>query len=133
MIDIGCNIPSTSGPDHWSVPDSEPAYRGGMVREVELGLSEARVVGQHRRKATKPEVKVFKAWVDERREKGLPPWVGSESRRNEHGFITLNEYGGLRSSKTLRNWADEYCTSKKHLKEFTYEKVRASLCQYILY
>jgi hypothetical protein len=29
----------------------------------------------------------------------------------------------LRSSKSLREWADEYCASPKYLKEFVYEKV----------
>lgn len=29
-----------------------------------------------------------------------------------------------KSSKTVREWADEYCASPKILKEFTYTKVR---------
>jgi len=37
--------------------------------------------------------------------------------------MALHGNNGLRSSKTLRGWADEYCASKKYLKEFTYEKV----------
>jgi hypothetical protein len=35
----------------------------------------------------------------------------------------LPEVDGLRSSKTLREWADDYCASPKYLKEFVYEKV----------
>lgn len=127
-IDVGRNVPAESGPLHWSVPDSEPAYRGRMIREIELGSNEALVLGKARRKATKSEVKMYKAWEDERRERGLPPWVGTESRWHTQGdSMSLEESGGLRSSKTLRNWADEYCASKKHLKEFTYEKVSQSL------
>jgi len=94
------------------------------VREVETAFNEALVLGNARRKATKSEIKMFKAWQDERMERGLPPWVGSESRWHGHGdSMVMDESGGLRSSKTLRNWADEYCASQKHLKEFTYEKV----------
>lgn len=129
-IDIGQNIPAGAGPVHWSVPDSEPAYRGKMMREVELGVNEASVLGGIRRKATKPEVKMFRAWEDERRERGLPPWVGSELRlHGQADSMAVEENGGLRSSKTVRDWADEYCASKKHLKEFTYKKVSAEYFQ----
>jgi hypothetical protein len=95
-----------------------------MVREVETAFNEALVLGNARRKATRSEIKMFKAWQDERTERGLPPWVGSESRWHGHGdSMVMDESDGLRSSKTLRNWADEYCASQKYLKEFTYEKV----------
>jgi hypothetical protein len=127
-IDIARNIPTGSGPVHWSVPDSEPAYRGRMVREVEVAFNEAIVLGNDRRKATKPEINMFKAWRDKRIEQGLAPWVGDESRWHGHGDSTaMNEIDGLRSSRTLRKWADEYCASQKHLKEFTYEKVNLPL------
>ena len=124
-IDVGRNVPAGSSPVHWSVPDSEPAYRGRMVREVEVTANEALVLGKSRRKALKPEVQMFKAWQDERTERGLPPWVGSESRWQGHAdSMVMAEGDGLRSSRTLRSWADEYCASPKHLKEFTYHKVR---------
>jgi len=35
----------------------------------------------------------------------------------------IEHLDGLRSSKTLRQWADEYCASPKYLKEFVYKKV----------
>lgn len=124
MIDIGRSIPASSGVEHWSVPDSEPAYRGKMVREVELPPNETLVLGKHRKKATRSEVRMFKAWEDERRVKGLPPWIERQSyRHGNNSAMALQESGGLRSSKTLRGWADEYCASKKYLKEFTYQKV----------
>lgn len=124
-IDVGRNLPSGFGPVHWSVPDSEPAYRGKMVREVEIASRDAQIPGNSRRKATRSENKASKAWETERRERGLPPWVGSAARWQGHGGASVvdESASGLMSSKTLRNWADEYCASRKHLKEFTYEKV----------
>jgi len=89
-----------------------------------VAFNEAIVLGNDRRKATKPEINMFKAWRDKRIEQGFAPWVGDESRWHGHGDSTaMNEIDGLRSSRTLRKWADEYCASQKHLKEFTYEKV----------
>jgi hypothetical protein len=118
-----------SGPVHWSVDDSEPAYRGGMVREVDSP--------EGKRKATRAEIKLFKGWVDDRTARGLPPWVTNVDGYSES--LTLNPTV-LKSSRTLRQWADEYwqallyaltsfclmfypnSASPKHLKEFTYEK-----------
>ncbi|KII86480.1 hypothetical protein PLICRDRAFT_165048 [Plicaturopsis crispa FD-325 SS-3] len=100
-----------SGPVHWSVADSEPAYRGLMVREVEAM--------QDRRAASRTETKRFRAWRDERTARGLPPWVSSlEASAGQH-----DERNVMRSSKTVREWADDYCASPKYLKEFMYEKV----------
>jgi hypothetical protein len=99
-----------------------------MVREVEVAFNESVVLGKARRTANKHEIKLRKAWRDERTERGLPPWVGNESQLHGQGdSMAMNESGGLRSSMTLRHWADEYCASRKHLKEFTYEKVRFPL------
>ncbi|KAJ6575087.1 hypothetical protein B0H19DRAFT_1127115 [Mycena capillaripes] len=101
-----------SGPVHWSVDDSEPAYRGGMVREVDSP--------EGKRKATRAEIKLFKGWVEDRTARGLPPWITNVDAYSDG--ITPNATV-LKSSRTLRQWADEYCASPKHLKEFTYEKV----------
>ncbi|KAJ6604625.1 hypothetical protein DFH09DRAFT_1123331 [Mycena vulgaris] len=101
-----------SSPVHWSVGDSEPAYRGGMVREVDSP--------EGKRKATRAEVKLFKGWLEDRTARGLPPWVSSIDAWSE-GMSTNATV--LKSSRTLRQWADEYCASPKSLKEFTYEKV----------
>ncbi|CAK5280213.1 unnamed protein product [Mycena citricolor] len=98
-----------SGPTHWTVDDTEPVYRGGVVREID-GVD-------RKHKATRAEVKQFKKWREERSAQGLPPWVTS-------GYIVdSGDMPVLKSSRTLRQWADEYCASPKLLKEFTYEKV----------
>ncbi|KAJ7125604.1 hypothetical protein C8R43DRAFT_1029504 [Mycena crocata] len=101
-----------SGPVHWSVDDSEPAYRGGMVREVDTP--------EGKRKATRAEIKLFKGWLDDRTARGLPPWVTGIDAWSEGMSARANV---MKSSRTLRQWADLYCASPKHLKEFTYEKV----------
>ncbi|KAJ7634278.1 hypothetical protein DFH06DRAFT_1221572 [Mycena polygramma] len=101
-----------SGPVHWSVDDSEPAYRGGMVREVDSP--------EGKRKATRAEIKLFKGWVEDRTARGLPPWITSIDAYSDGISPNANV---LKSSRTLRQWADEYCVSPKHLKEFAYEKV----------
>jgi hypothetical protein len=121
MVDIGQSIPTIPGVVHWSVPDEQPAYRGMVVREVELGPDDGL---KYRRKATWSETDMFHALENERQKKGLPPWVGREPLLHENSnSMALRESRELRSSKTLRNWADEYCASQKYLKEFTYEKV----------
>ncbi|KAF8898772.1 hypothetical protein BD779DRAFT_1485463 [Infundibulicybe gibba] len=109
---------------HWSVPDAAPVFRGAMVREVEgtggiaLEDTEEGGVGKsHKRKATRKEKKAWDRLVEERSSAGLPPWV-ERSEPVEHA----NDEP-LRSSKSLRQWADEYCSSPKILKEFMYEKV----------
>ncbi|KAM6498088.1 hypothetical protein JOM56_006036 [Amanita muscaria] len=114
-IDIYPSPPTSStslndscGPVHWSVSDSEPAYRGRMVQEIELPL------GGGKRKATWSESREYAKRCSERVTQGSPPWV---SRDNTSQSVAL------RSSKSLRQWADEYCASSKHLKEFVYEKV----------
>ncbi|KAJ7900318.1 hypothetical protein B0H14DRAFT_2673209 [Mycena olivaceomarginata] len=114
VVDFDFEIDAShfSGPVHWSVDDSEPAYRGGMVREVDSP--------EGKRKATRAEVKLFKGWVDDRTARGLPPWVTSP---DAYAAGMSTNATVLKSSRTLRQWADEYCASPKHLKEFTYEKV----------
>ncbi|KDQ63577.1 hypothetical protein JAAARDRAFT_29599 [Jaapia argillacea MUCL 33604] len=109
-LDVGRHI--ILGPIHWSMADDEPGYRGLMVRQVETS--------EGRRTATREERKGFKAWLKERIGRGLPPWIPQNS------LVSGDPLGNaevLKSSKTLRQWADEYCASPKYLKEFTYEKV----------
>jgi hypothetical protein len=99
-----------------------------MVREIDSP--------EGKRKAKRAEVKQFKAWVEDRTARGLPPWITSIDSWSE-GMSTNATV--LKSSRTLRQWADEYwygpghlsppsssfrnSASPKHLKEFTYEKV----------
>lgn len=101
----------------WSVADSEPAYRGRMVKEFDSPHG--------KRSAKRRETKAFKRWLKERDGRGLPPWA-LDARSHEWNEGSLEETSVLRSSKTVRQWADEYCNSEKHLKEFMYEKVRRS-------
>ncbi|KAJ7244773.1 hypothetical protein B0H12DRAFT_1128727 [Mycena haematopus] len=114
VVDFDFQIDAShfSGPVHWSVDDSEPAYRGGMVREIDSP--------EGKRKAARAEIKLFKGWVDDRTARGLPPWVtGLEA----YAQAMSSDATVLKSSRTLRQWADEYCASPKYLKEFVYEKV----------
>ncbi|KAI0936401.1 hypothetical protein AcW1_000653 [Taiwanofungus camphoratus] len=125
-IDVGQHI--AHGPVHWSLPDEEPAYRGKMFKEIdchnagyndmEMGLS-----GLTRRAATKDEIKQSKIRQNETKMRGLPPWAGLESINTCDGDVDSQQTSVLKSSRTLRQWADEYCASNKLLKEFTYEKI----------
>ncbi|KAG5639223.1 hypothetical protein H0H81_005297 [Sphagnurus paluster] len=110
---IDVTPPSTVKPIHWSVADNEPAYRGLMVREV-APLGEKQGV-------KRAETKAYNKWVEERTTRGLPPWIASVD-----GWVNGapdDETTTMRSSKSLRQWADEYCNSQKYLKEFVYDKV----------
>lgn len=112
-IDAGQHI--ITGPAHWSVPDSTPAYRGRMFYEVE--------VGNDKRRATRAERKAAKSWDDERSRRGFPPWIGSSYTCRQDQPSVMHTDSVLQSSWTLRRWADDYCSSSKYLKEFNYQKV----------
>lgn len=122
----------------WTAPDDEPTYRGRTYLEVDSvllrpGISGRDVEGgfgqQSRRwKATRKERKTAQAWRKERQNRGLPPWIGPDSNWNAqtHLQVDLNNMHVMKSSQTVREWADEYCASDKPLKEFTYTKVHLS-------
>ena len=107
---------TTAQPVHWSVADSEPAYRGLMMSEVEETTG--------KRPAKQGDKKAHDRWSKERMVRGLPPWITSVDGWGEG---MCDDTHPLRSSKTLRQWADEYCASQKYLKEFVYRKVCAIL------
>ncbi|KDQ63578.1 hypothetical protein JAAARDRAFT_148049 [Jaapia argillacea MUCL 33604] len=107
-IDIGQHI--VAGPIHWSVADHEPAYRGDMFEEVDGRLG--------RREASGQELKNAHDWKERRSARGLPPWQDASSVHDPDGHTAT-----LRSSRTIREWADDYCSSTKSFKEFVYEKV----------
>lgn len=120
-----------SMPTHWSVGDDEPAFRGRMIREVEapkldsLSQSSGLLLGR-RKKATRQEVGRYLEWVRKRQQMGYPPWL-----REVEGVdvdLSIRSFDdnpqSLRSSKTVRQWADEYCASPKYLKEFVFQKVK---------
>jgi len=102
-------------PSQWSVEDDEPAYRGLMVREFEGSAGTGRQVAKGQK------LKSYKEWEKKRSGLGLPPWVREEDTHITDGSTAPLD--GLKSSKTIRQWADEYCASPKYLKEFLYEKV----------
>ncbi|KAF9040595.1 hypothetical protein BJ165DRAFT_1530464 [Panaeolus papilionaceus] len=111
-----------SQPVFWTVGDDDPAYRGRMVREVETTLPYL-TMEKGRRKAKRKDVKVYKEWEKKRSAMGLPPWVKEEDVIAAVEGLGAPREDGLRSSKTIRQWADEYCASPKYLKEFVFEKV----------
>ena len=123
-------------PTHFTRPDGEPAFRGKMHTEVDVPGE--RVQGAYantdiemsvgrrvRRRATRQERKAARAWEREREARGLPPWVGPETdvAAVHAADVLVHQTNVLKSSKTVREWADEYCASTKLLKEFTYHKV----------
>ncbi|KAJ3553990.1 hypothetical protein NP233_g12520 [Leucocoprinus birnbaumii] len=95
----------------------------------------------HTRKASRRERKDYAEWVKQRRRKGIPPWAfpqgvpdgqwaqaaivtaASPSNMVTSDRSQLAARGVLKSSKTVREWADAYCSSPKLLKEFIYTKV----------
>jgi hypothetical protein len=112
-IDIGLGH-AASPLVHWSVADFQPAYRGLMTLEVEESTG--------KRRANRAERKAHVRWSEQGKARGLPPWITSMDRWSEG---ICDDIRPLRSSKTLRQWADEYCASGKYLKEFVYKKVGA--------
>ncbi|KAI0052873.1 hypothetical protein FA95DRAFT_1532238 [Auriscalpium vulgare] len=102
-------------PMFWTAGDDEPVHRGEMRREV--GLPGAK------QKAQDDVVKSFKNWDTSRDLRGLPPWIGEQYAHADHALIMRQPVSDmLRSSWTLRQWADNYCASNKTLKEFVYAK-----------
>lgn len=96
----------------WSVADSQPAYRGRHRQQIESPKG--------RRRPNAKERKAYKRWLKDRDSHGLAPWDWEPSPDSGNGVAPTST---LRSSKTLRSWADEYCSSPNYLKEFVYEKV----------
>ena len=108
----------------WTVADEEPAYRGRMRREVGLPGDTT--------ETDRSTMKRFKAWRVERQKRGLPPWVGpydDASLFQTSAVERSHSMNVLKSSWTLRQWADDYCQSRNIFKEFVYEKVRLRFIQ----
>lgn len=121
-FDFKIKQPVPPRPTQWTVADEEPAYRGRMSREVGLPGDTT--------KADRSTMKQFKAWRVERHKRGLPPWVGpNDTFDGATSFRTsaVHSMDVLKSSWTLRQWADDYCQSRNIFKEFVYEKVGADL------
>ncbi|KAG8792262.1 hypothetical protein FRC12_006645 [Ceratobasidium sp. 428] len=105
-------------PVYWTVPDNEPAYRGGMKREVLTDtLSGVRRVPRR-------VLKAGRVWRERREKWGLPPWLShTDHEPSAHHALPADEIVSMRSELSLRQWADRYCASQKSLKEFTFRKV----------
>lgn len=91
------------------------------------------------RRATRKEQKEYSEWIKQRTRRGLPPWANAPGLASGQWSQTTmaisnpatspsstsdsGPSGVLKSSKTVRQWADSYCSSPKLLKEFIYTKV----------
>lgn len=124
QVDLTQNIITdpAHAPVQWSIPDDEPAHRGKVYQQVEVSCTP---IGETQmRKPNGKERKEYKLWCKERIRKGLPPWIGSYSRSPSASWNALSEGEiQLKSSRTVRQWCDDYCASNKILKEFVYTKV----------
>jgi hypothetical protein len=120
-FDFKIRQPVPPGATQWTVADDEPAYRGHMSREVGLPGNTT--------KADSSTIKQFKTWRVVRHKRGLPPWVGPNDNALFRTSAVQPPYSMnvLKSSWTLRQWADDYCQSRNIFKEFVYEKVRPDL------
>ncbi|KAG8900386.1 hypothetical protein FRB99_006094 [Tulasnella sp. 403] len=127
--------------DNTPMPVGEGEAEPTENRDIEAGKA---VMGRKtwRRKATEAEKQNAAGRRYRREETGLPPWVllsgevhgteaciESERSRRRWQYATHSQAEGFDDSellpppKTLRDWADEYCASKKMLKEFQFRKV----------
>lgn len=125
------------------------ARDGDAQAEALLWQDEESEIARRRRwKASRQERKRAETWRKEREMRGLPPWIGlpvpvgmplGSSTRHATANVVgspvqpdMYENDVMKSTKTVREWADEFCASDKMLKEFTYKKVRvSSLCSNI--
>ncbi|KAH9898349.1 hypothetical protein C8Q73DRAFT_684430 [Cubamyces lactineus] len=110
------------GPIHWSVPDEQAAYRGQLYPEVDRAEQghdpERGQVNTRRERASDEEIAAASQRIAYQQQHGLPPW----STAAGEGLTLPSTETTLRSSRSLREWAHEYCRSNKVLKEFRYEK-----------
>lgn len=134
----------------WIVGDGESTYRGRMTLDVELPavvgpqeLEEGSAISSApRRKATKDEVRLAKLRDGELRLLGLPPWIRfhNDAPGMQAGIDNENVFRNLKNAtypqappgrfstqlhpslKSLRDIADDFCASRKPLKEFRFRR-----------
>ncbi|KAG8994550.1 hypothetical protein FRB94_009797 [Tulasnella sp. JGI-2019a] len=135
------------------VGDRDATFRGKTHKEVDEGptktpegkdleASEIALGKQFRRKATGEEKDRSEERKNHLEGAGLPPWVhlpgepvGTQAgvdkdearRRFQYGVHgpdqTFDDSGVQPPLQDLRQWAEEYCESRKMLKEFNFEKI----------
>ncbi|KAF5361112.1 hypothetical protein D9758_009080 [Tetrapyrgos nigripes] len=110
---------------HWTVADDEPAYRGRDVLEVEEKGWSGSGSWWRRREASRSEKRLWRSMWSRRIRQGLPPWVVKGSGVEDVSGIPQQFHSAeaLRSSKSIRQWAEDYCAYEDALKEFCYRKV----------
>ncbi|KAG8955969.1 hypothetical protein FRC04_006417 [Tulasnella sp. 424] len=132
---------NTYGAPVWVVADEEPAKRGKYWRQIDYDPNppqaqrpanlEAGRSPLQRRTATPLERKQGLDDTQSRRTRGLPPWTPvSAQTPNPTGARLLFPGDRLRfqnilsnftaPTKTLDEWAEEYCASRSPLKEFRF-------------
>lgn len=135
------------GAAQWSVRDGVAAWRGAMKREVDdvqaigspgggtegekgVGANESADVEKGmrvrtvRRRAMEEEEDAADAWDEDCTAHGLPPWAARPGTDDSSAHDNGEGKSMLLSSRSLREWADEYCASNRVLKEFVYTKAR---------
>lgn len=125
--------------------DSVPAHRGSRVPQVplhlyfnasssiELSVSETSRSSDVEKSLPTPTAYTYDASKEELVRKthweagllarGFPPWTPLNLSQESDGQLPGDT---MPSSKSIRNWVEEYCLSTKALKEFVFTKVSIS-------
>lgn len=134
----------------WTVPDGEPAYRGKLWRQVDDVLSpQSDRLGNPRsppqiRRRIATSVERIQANIDTKRREdfALPPWASLPSQISEGTagrllnpadrihlqnacHCAVDDYSDnllLPASKTIANFAEEFCASWRPLREFRFQR-----------
>ncbi|TFK30417.1 hypothetical protein FA15DRAFT_690169 [Coprinopsis marcescibilis] len=110
---------------YYSFDDLEPAYRGGTTKQIQSGSftedSNSKALAEYAKQR------------DQRRKRGIPPWSYNS---NEQDLLVLDcgsqveiaerlhalHANPWKSSKNLKEWADEYCAKSTSRKEFAFQQ-----------
>ncbi|KAF8321144.1 hypothetical protein DL93DRAFT_2052137 [Clavulina sp. PMI_390] len=108
----------------WTADPSVPAYRGSMYREYSVSAQRTQSPFRSAASAETKRAKQFKEWVTM---KGLPPWTPMSAfiAAEGGGAVQATSDQGSRDElkRDVREWADDYCASRKILKDFKFQKV----------
>ncbi|TFK30416.1 hypothetical protein FA15DRAFT_698887 [Coprinopsis marcescibilis] len=110
---------------HYSLADSEPAYRGDSAKEIEV-KGEKKPIGFN-------DFRNYNSQRDARAKKGVAPWCvdvdekdlpvlqqGKESEYVEK--LQALHARPWKSSRSLREWADDYCSKTSSRREFAFQQ-----------